>query len=264
MDAQINAEVKSRLRDLEIPFNKSGIDPYGISKKHLFYFMSMLGWFYKRYFRARVYGLSNVPTRGRAMLVGNHTGGYAIDGGMVIAACFFEMDPPRLAQGMADKFLIQIPFAGYWTGKTGQFTGLPEHAVRLLDDDRLVMVFPEGAHGTAKLFRERYSLIRFGTGFVRLALQTNTPIVPFAFLGGGEAVPTIANLEGIGKLFGVPYIPVTPYLIAAPLPVSVSVHFGEPMQLEGTGAEDDGVIGAMVDRVKARIASLIEEGRSAR
>ena len=55
------------------------------------------------------------------------------------------------------------------------------------------MVFPEGARGTAKLYKERYSLVHFGTGFVRLALKTKTPIVPFGFLGGGEAMPTIAN-----------------------------------------------------------------------
>ena len=58
--------------------------------------------------------------------------------------------------------------------------GLPEHAVRLLEDDRLLLVFPEGARGTAKLFKDRNSLVRFGTGFMRLALQTGTPIVPTA------------------------------------------------------------------------------------
>ena len=56
-------------------------------------------------------------------------------------------------------------------------------------DDRLVLVFPEGARGTAKLYKDRNSLVEFGTGFIRLALKTKSPIVPVAVLGGGEAFP---------------------------------------------------------------------------
>src|SRR5205823_1078265 len=106
---------------------------------------------------------------------------------------------------------------------------LPEHAIRLLEDDRLLLVFPEGARGTAKLYRERYSLVGFGTGFMRLALQTRTPIVPFAFLGGGEAIPTITNSYALGKLFGAPYVPVTPYLVAVPLPVRLEIRYAPAM-----------------------------------
>jgi 1-acyl-sn-glycerol-3-phosphate acyltransferase len=257
----INREVDERLERLELPFNRAGIDPYGISKWHLRYFMRWLGFNYRYYFRGRALNIDNVPKRGRAMIVCNHSGGYAIDAGIVVAACFFDMDPPRLAQGMAEKFLARLPFAGEWTQKTGNFPGLPEHAARLLNDERLLMVFPEGVKGTAKLFKERYSLVRFGTGFLRLALETRTPIVPAAFLGGGEAVPTVLNLYKLGKLLGAPYVPVTPYLFATPLPVKVELHFGEIMRFVGTGNEEDREIAPMVDRVKQRIEELIENGR---
>ena len=139
------------------------------------------------------HGIEHVPKRGRVMLVGNHSGGVALDGAMVVASMFFEMEPPRLAQGMAEKFLNKVPFASQFANRCGHLTGLPEHAERLLEDERMLMVFPEGARGTAKLYKERYSLVHFGTGFVRLAMKTKTPIVPFAFLGGGEAIPTISN-----------------------------------------------------------------------
>lgn len=264
MDARTRRLVAERLSGLEIPMNRDGLDAYGMSTAYLGRFLSMLAWFYRNYFHAQVFGIEHVPPRGRAMLVGNHSGGLAIDAGMVIASCYLEMDPPRLAQGMADKFINRIPFASQWTNKTGQFTGLPEHAVRLLEDERLLMVFPEGHRGTAKLFPERYSLVRFGTGFVRLALQTKTPIVPFAFIGGGEAVPTVANLYKLGKLIGAPYLPVTPYLLPIPLPVPVSIHYGEPLFFEGTGTEDDAVIISMIGQVKERIAQLIENGREGR
>jgi 1-acyl-sn-glycerol-3-phosphate acyltransferase len=257
-------EVRERASRLEIPFSACGCDPYGISRESLVDFCTLLGFFYKTYFRVRAHGVEHVPARGRAMLVGNHSGGVAVDGAMVIASMFFEMDPPRLAQGMVEKFINRVPFWSQWTNRTGQLTGLPEHAHRLLEDDRLLMVFPEGARGTAKLYRERHSLVQFGTGFVRLALQTRTPIVPFGFLGGGEAIPTVMNSYALGRMMGAPYVPITPYLVALPLPVRLEVRYGEPMTFSGTGSEDDEVIGSYVEQVKARIAEFIELGRKAR
>src|SRR5690606_9582701 len=144
-------EVGERVKRLEVPFNRFGVDPYGISRSHLRRAYGMLTWFYRNYFDIHVEGVDNVPPRGRAMLIGNHSGGVALDAAMMIASQFLDMEPPRLAQGMAEKFIAQTPFMSEWTNRCGQFTGLPEHAVKLLEDDRLLLVFPEGARGTAKL-----------------------------------------------------------------------------------------------------------------
>ena len=260
-DAESIAE---RIDRLELPFNKYGNDPYGVSKKHLVLSMSVLSFLYKHYFKVEVHGIEHVPTHGRAMLVGNHSGGVALDGMMTIASMFLEMDPPRLAQGMIEKFINRVPWGSLWSNRTGQFTGLPEHAVRLLEEDRLLMVFPEGARGTAKLYKDRHSLVDFGPGFVRLALKTRTPIIPFAFLGGGEAIPTISNAYALGKILGVPYIPITPWIAAIPLPVKLEIFYGEPLVFAGTGSEDDEVIAHYVDEVKARIAEGIAKGKAKR
>jgi 1-acyl-sn-glycerol-3-phosphate acyltransferase len=260
----VDSEVRERLERLEIPFNEYGVDKYGISKDYLGPSFTALKFFFKHYFAVESHGIENVPRHGRVMLVGNHSGGFAIDGAMTHASQFFEMNPPRLAQGMAEKFLNKVPFASQMTNRCGHLTGLPEHAERLLADERMLMVFPEGARGTAKLYKERYSLVHFGTGFVRLAMKMKTPIVPFAFLGGGEAVPTISNAVSIGKLLGVPYIPVTPWLFAIPIPAKLEVYYSAPMVFEGTGSEEDEVVFAHVEAVKARIAQLIDVGRRRR
>jgi 1-acyl-sn-glycerol-3-phosphate acyltransferase len=259
--SDLTAEIRGRVDRLELPFGASGIDPYGVSKEKLAQAGMVLGGLYRHYFKIKCFGIENIPTRGKAMLVANHSGGYAVDAGMLAAACFFEMEPPRLAHGMAEKFIAKLPFLSDWANRVGQLTGLPQHARRLLDDDRLLMVFPEGVKGTAKLYRDRYSLVQFGTGFVRLAMETRTPVVPTAVLGGGEAVPTIANLKWLGRLLGAPYIPITPYLFALPLPVNIEFRFGEPMLLEGTGQESDEEVGLAVEQVRERIRSLIDAGR---
>ncbi|HEY1956434.1 MAG TPA: lysophospholipid acyltransferase family protein [Polyangiaceae bacterium] len=260
----VGREVRDRVERLELPFSRFGVDNYGISKKHITFWFTFLGALYKEYFRVKAYGTENIPRRGRAMLIGNHSGGIAIDGAMVIASCFFELEPPRLAQGMVEKFLNRVPMASLWFNRVGQLTGLPENALHLLEDDRILMVFPEGARGTAKLYWERTSLVHFGTGFMRLALQTKTPIIPFGFIGGGDAFPTVFNAVELGKRFGAPYVPVTPYLAPIPLPVQLAVHYGEAMHFDGTGNEDDATIEHKVEQVKARIAELIEHGERQR
>jgi 1-acyl-sn-glycerol-3-phosphate acyltransferase len=254
-------EIRERVQRLELPWNAYGTDPYGIAKKDLNWFFTAASFLYRSYFRTVCRGAEHVPDRGRAMLVGNHSGGVALDGLMVIAAMFLEKDPPRLAQGMAEKFLNRTPVASRLTSRLGHFTGLPEHAVRLLEDERLLMVFPEGARGTAKLCWERHSLVHFGTGFMRLALQTKTPIIPFGFVGGGEAIPTIINSRRIGKMVGAPYVPFTPWIFPIPIPTRLELNFAPAMRFEGTGNEDDATIEEKVDQVKQRIADMIEEGR---
>ncbi len=258
--ARIDREVRERVDRLELPFNALGVDPYGTSKAHLRIALTALAAAYRYYFTVETLGVENVPARGRAMLVGNHSGGVAIDAAMVVASCLLEMDPPRLAQGMAEKFLGRLPFVSEWTSRCGQLTGLPENAEHLLEDDRLLLVFPEGARGTAKLYRERYSLVEFGTGFVRLALKARAPIVPFAVLGGGEAFPTVANAYRLGRLLGVPYVPLVAYGIPVPLPAKIEIQYAPPLRFAGTGNEDDAVVFGYVDKVKEVIAGMLSAG----
>jgi 1-acyl-sn-glycerol-3-phosphate acyltransferase len=255
-------EIRARVDRLALPWNRYGIDPYGISKDDLVWFFEAAGFLYRSYFRVRTTGIEHVPERGRAMLVGNHSGGVALDALMVVASLFLEKEPPRLAQGMAERFLSKMPFAAPLLSRLGHLTGLPEHGARLLQDERLLLVFPEGARGTAKLYWNRNSLVQFGTGFLRLALQTSTPIIPFGFVGGGSAIPTVVNSYRLGHLLGAPYIPLTPWLLPLPLPASLGVHFGAPMIFEGSGNEDDAVIEEKVQQVKDRVLELIDDAKA--
>ncbi len=260
----VDPAVLERVKRIQIPWNDYGIDPYGAAQVDVARMFTILGLAYKKYFTISVDGIENLPQSGRGMLIGNHSGGFAVDAMMVIASLFYELDPPRLAQGMVEKFLSRLPLAAQMTARSGQLVGVPENAVRLLNDDRLLMVFPEGARGTAKLYRDRHTLVGFGTGFMRLAMETKTPIIPFGFVGGGDAVPTIFNLYKLGKLLGVRYIPVTPYLFPVPLRVPLRIQYGEPMIFSGTGNEEDSTIAANVQQVMERIAGLIDTGERAR
>ena len=71
------------------------------------------------------------------------------------------------------------------------------------------------------------------------------------------------NLK-IGKAFGVPYIPITRYLLPVPRRTTFQLVVGSPIRFEGNGGEDDATIAAMVESVRDRIKWLIEQGRALR
>jgi 1-acyl-sn-glycerol-3-phosphate acyltransferase len=124
-------DIKARIERLSPPFNAAGVDPLGISKPHLVRAAEVMTLFYRKYFRVDCEGGERVPASGPCMLVGNHSGGFALDAGMLAAACFWELEPPRLAHGMVDRFVYRLPFLSVWMSRLGQFAGRPEHARRL-------------------------------------------------------------------------------------------------------------------------------------
>ncbi len=64
----VDREVVERLHRLEIPFNRFGVDRFGVSRTHLKRALTFFAWFYRHYFRVNVVGIVHVPPRGRAML----------------------------------------------------------------------------------------------------------------------------------------------------------------------------------------------------
>ena len=105
---------------------------------------------------------------------------------------------------------------------------------------------------------------------MRLALETDTPIVPIGIVGSEEQSPGVANLTSLGKLVGSPALPITltfPLFGLAgflPLPVKFQIRFGEVLRFEGDPSDDDAGIEARVAVVKRAIRGLLDEGLAAR
>jgi len=255
-------EIAAQLDRLPIDFGDHGVDRFGISRRALLRFYSAMAPLYRRYLKVTVFGGEHIPARTRGLIVGNHSGGIGADAAMVSLALLLN-DPPRLAHAMAEYFFNTKPYAGLALNRVGHLTGLPEHARLLLEDERVVLVFPEGARGALKPYRKAYQLQRFGTGFMRLALANDAPIVPFAFIGAEESFPILAKID-VRDWIGTPPMPIAPQLVFWPLPISCQLHFGEPLYFEGTGTESQPIIDAYVAEVRAAIEGLIERGLSLR
>jgi 1-acyl-sn-glycerol-3-phosphate acyltransferase len=229
----------------------------------------LLDLLYDRWWRVTASGVEHVPRDGRALLVANHAGVLPWDAAM-IGTALKRAHPPGAARD--PRFLVldwafSLPWASVAIRRIGGVPASPHNAARLLEQDHLVMVFPEGAKGVGKPYKERYRLQRFGRGgFVELALRTGAPIVPVAVVGSEEIYPKLGELPGVAKLVGAPYMPITPTfpllgpLGAIPLPSRWRIAFGAPLDLRGLGpevADDRATVLELAEEVRERIQEMV-------
>jgi 1-acyl-sn-glycerol-3-phosphate acyltransferase len=267
---QLAEEVDKRLAQIPTELNEYGYDSFGMEPQYARNLLVSGAFLYRYYFRVETHGIENVPSK-RVLLIANHAGNtLPFDGGLLGTAMLLEAEPPRMCRAMAEFFLPRIPWYSEMIHRVGAVVGTPENCAQLLEREEAIMVFPEGHRGFIKPYSKAYQLQRFGTGFVRLALQTNTPIVPVGIVGSEEQSPGLTDARWLGRLIGAPAFPITVgfplfgLLGYLPLPVKYRIRFGEPILFSGDAQEEDAAIQEKVDTVKDQIALLLEEGLAER
>jgi len=225
---------------------------------------------YRAWWRVQADGVRNVPAHGRALLVANHAGSlFPFDASMMSVALMRDHPLPRWPRFLVLDWAFSLPFLSTFMRRVGGVPASQHNARRLLEQDELVMVFPEGIKGTGKPFSERYRLQRFGRGgFVETALRTGAPIVPVAVVGAEEIYPKIGESATLAKLTGAPFVPVTPTfpwlgpLGLVPLPSRWRIEFCEPIDLSEhppEAAEDPRLLLDVSDRVRQTIQEKVYE-----
>jgi 1-acyl-sn-glycerol-3-phosphate acyltransferase len=252
-----------RMERVPLALGPAGVDPFGLDPQWAKYALATLGLLHRKYFRTEVNGIANVPA-GRILLVANHSGQIPIDASLIGAAMFMDAEPPRIVRAMVEKWAVSLPFVSLLFSRIGQVVGVQENAKRLLAQGEALLVFPEGARGISKTFDQRYKLAEFGLGFMRLAIETDTPVVPIAVIGAEEQYVSVANLEALAKVLRMPAFPIIPQLLVPggqlPLPTKYRLWFGEPMRFSGDPDDDDAVIDEKVWLVKQTIQSMLNRG----
>jgi 1-acyl-sn-glycerol-3-phosphate acyltransferase len=251
--------VEDRMQAIARTENEYGVDPFGFSLEFAVSAMAPFVWMYRHYFRVETHGMEKVPD-GRVLLVSNHSGQLPIDAAMVAVSLLVDRNPPRAVRSMVEKWVPSLPYVSTFMARVGQIVGTPENCRRLLLGGEPILVFPEGVRGLGKLYSHRYQLQDFGLGFMRLALETDTPIVPVAVVGAEEQAPGLASLKPVAKLFGFPYLNLTPTGVPLPLPTKYHLYFGDPMRFSGRPDDEDAELDKKVRTVKATIQAMLNEG----
>jgi 1-acyl-sn-glycerol-3-phosphate acyltransferase len=250
-------------------------DEWGFDEEFVELVEPFFGFLYDRWWRVKVEGATNVPAHGRAMLASNHAGILPWDATMISVALLREHPLPRQPRFLVLDWAFDLPWVSVFMRKVGGVLASPFNALRLLEHDELVAVFPEGVKGSGKPYGERYRVQRFGRGgFVEVALRAGAPIVPVAVVGSEEIYPKLADAPALARLVGAPFFPVTPTfpwlgpLGAIPLPSRWRIEFCEPIETASYGPEaaaDRAVVLELTEQVRETIqqalyANLVKRG----
>lgn len=225
---------------------------------------------YRVWWRVQTEGASNVPAHGRALLVANHSGSiFPFDASMMVVAMMKEHPLPRWPRFLVLNWAFELPLMSIFMRRVGGVPASPHNASKLLEQDQLVMVFPEGVKGTGKPFSERYRLQRFGRGgFVETALRTRSPIVPVAVVGAEEIYPKLGESETLARATGAPFFPLTPTfpwlgaLGLVPLPSRWRIEFCEPLDISEfppEAADDRRVVLDLTEQVRDTVQEKVYE-----
>jgi 1-acyl-sn-glycerol-3-phosphate acyltransferase len=263
-------EVRQALdRALQRAAGEYSEDEWGFDEEFAVALRPALDFLYDYWWRVETTGVTNVPSTGRAMLVANHAGILPWDGTMVSLAIQREHPHPRFPRFLVLDWAFTLPFVSVAMRKVGGVVASPYNASRLLQEDELVAVFPEGAKGAGKDFSERYRLQRFGRGgFVEIALRAGAPIIPVAVVGSEEIYPKVGESRLLARAIGAPYFPITPTfpllgpLGTIPLPSKWRIEFGAPIRTDTFGeaaADDRALVFELSERVREEIQRMVYE-----
>lgn len=205
--------------------------------------------FLKLYYRPELHGADKIPDKEGAMLVSNHTTIYFGD----VAPLFLGVyeNKRRILYGLAHHIFKRSDIIKTIMCVPGNKT----NAIKLLKEDKLVLVCPEGILGACKPWKQNNLVLpvegfsKTGMGYLRVAYESGKPIIPVANVGAEETVlifgdvkplvdQTIKSIDdlfkirdkkwGKGLLEFMAKVKVVPLLVNLfPLPSKVDAYVGD-------------------------------------
>lgn len=186
------------------------------------------------YFRLSTKGIKNIPRKGPALFVPNHSGFAGFD--VIVLAHhlhkILKRRPRILAhRGYFDLFAPIRQLSEDMGLRSAQVkTGIAE-----LEAKEHLIVFPEGEKGNFKASRDMYDLQKFHSGFLRMAVTTGTKITPVLIIGAEESNLNLGNID-LGKYIKHLVIPMP--LNVIPLPAKWTIEYLPAIDVSDFKIED--------------------------
>src|SRR3954470_9028777 len=228
------------------------------------------------WFRLEVSGWDRVPDR-PCLVVGVHSGGaLTMDAWTLVNAWWTHFEGRRLLHGTAHDVLMATPGLGDYFRAVGVIAANRKSVTEALAQGDDVVVFPGGEVDSMRSWRKRDVATLAGRkGFVKQAIRSGVPILPFATVGGHDTVFVLDEGEwlanGLDKVLGLkktlrgsklPIIAGFPFPLAietlpmhVPLPAKIRTEILEPIEVDTDPdrADDDAYVEKIYDQVESAI-----------
>jgi len=225
-----------------------------------------------------VRGFDRLPEQGPFLVVGNHSGGqWAPDLPILFTKWWDERGVDEPVYSLFHTFFLGLPGMGPLMSRAGAMEAGHGNAEAVLNDGGIVVVFPGGDHEVFRPWRERNQIEFNGrSGFVRLALRTQVPIVPFVSVGAHESIIVLTRGERIARTLGLqrfrlkvyPLVVAPPFGVmpgaapALPLPAKITMELGPVIDWRDEhgpeAADDDTVVDRLYDQVVGQMQATLD------
>ena len=210
------------------------------------------------YHRYQAVDIDKVPTSGPALIVCTHS--LATYDTFLLGLAIRDV-LGRQTRGLADHLFFSYQRLGRAAAEAGMVEGTPERARSLLRAGELVIVAPGGMREALRSSAQKYEVSwARRRGFVRLALQTGTPIVPAACPAADDIFEVHQNrvTEIAYRQLRLP-IPLFSGLGPTPLPrpVRLTHVVGDPIPVPRREHFDDADVEHLYSLVRRRMQTLI-------
>jgi 1-acyl-sn-glycerol-3-phosphate acyltransferase len=238
---------------------------------------NVVGPLVKRYYRAEVRGLANIPESGGALVVSNHSGGMLTPDVFIFSSAFYDtFGYHRPVYTLAHYGVFLGPLDG-WLRRAGVIEASRENAAEALHSGAVVLVFPGGDYDSYRPTLSENTIDFNGrTGYVRTAIEAGVPIVPTVSIGGQETQLfltrgnwlarrlglTKARMDILPVSFGFPFglsvifppnLPLPAKIVTEVLePIDITARFGDDPDIEEVDAHVRSVMQTALDRLGRR------------
>ncbi len=183
---------------------------------------------FRAFFRIETKGSELVPDHGAAIIVPNHSGYSGMDA--IMLSHLIHAEKGRLPKMMAHKaFFEWFQFVRLLAESFGLKKACISEGIKPLLDKNILILFPEAETGNFKPSVKKYQLQPFHTGFVRLAITTQAPIVPCLIIGAEDSYFSLGSINLTRFIKGL-HLPIPLNLV--PLPAKWKIVFLEPILLK--------------------------------
>lgn len=210
----------------------------------------------KKYFRLEVEGIENIPTRGAGIITPNHSGYSGFDA--LLLADTVHQKSRRIPRVLTHHFWFLTRTTAIPAQKLGFIEATFDNGVSLLRKNNLVILFPEGENGNFKPSSKMYQLQEFKRGFVRMALETQSPIIPVIIIGAEETHINLSRLKFTKYLRGT-ILPLPLNII--PLPVKWKIKILPPIYLpyKASQIEDTELMYEIASEIQEQMQEALSE-----